>query len=238
MNKLISPQHAKYYSRYRKYYNAGRRYNKYNYGRQTYPRYQPRYQSTQQQIHHVVQSTLGATVGSSATLPVTGVMVFRLNDVPGYTNYQSNWEFYKIRGVQVTFTPKINQVVQPNDLPTPIVSMSSAPTFHYHLSQRNDQAPTSLSQLVSYQSYQRFSTASSRPHRTSYWTPKVATSVYESAVTTGYSMLPTSQWISTGNPGVPHYSLRYWMDAFPTGVDNVCQVDIEVKYWLSFKSVR
>lgn len=161
---------------------------------------------------------------TSDTLPfVSAAYRFRLGDLPSYTEFTTLFDSYRLTGVKMVFTPRINSTYATNNL--------NNVGILYYARDLDDSTNTDLSALMQYQDtkfvtgYNAFSV---------YIRPKVTMEVYNTSVTSAYSM--GSPWIDNNYPFVPYYGLKVYWDNTP--LTEGVAYDVNATYYVKFKGVR
>jgi len=168
---------------------------------------------------HVNLTTINEdTVGS-----VYGGTYFFLGQVPGSSDFTNLFDQYRIRKVVLQF--KANQ--QSFTSSTGSSAVTNIPTRIVTAIDYDDSvAPTSLNELREYNTAQVNTMVESFTREIR---PAVSIMAYEGVGSTG--------WISTNDPGVPHYGIKW---AVPSAVasTNGYQLAVEATYHLEFRITK
>lgn len=165
-----------------------------------------------------------ATITVGSISPTLQAFEFRLNQVPNYTEFTALYDQYKINAVKITFLPEQTQSVS---LSTANNATGSARFFSV-VDYNDSAAPSSIDQLREYQSC-KF-TSIFKPHKR-YFKPRILDSsgIYN----------PGRPWLSTQTgASITHYALKIGIEPTQATVATVDQFTVEVKYYLSFRTVK
>jgi len=155
--------------------------------------------------------------------PIVDYINFKLNDIPGYTNFTNIYDMYRISKVVMLFKAIGTQVYWGNssgDVP----QITTAFDF-------NDGS----SELAPAQSYETALTTTMTTSFSRTFSPKVAVQVYN-GVSAGYLEGSSNQWLDTDYPGIPHYQLV--VNTNTTTIDNQFVYSVDALFCLEFKQVR
>lgn len=149
---------------------------------------------------------------ASTNVAVSGILAFRLADLPDASDFVDLFQYYRINYVTVDFIPGgVMSVTQQPGTGT----MTFAPIMYHAIDVSGAITAPTRTDIQSFTSC-RSNTAAHRFKRG--LRPRPAAPLYNTAVTTAYG-LPTSskQWISSSFPAVPHYGLIYYMESTTLG---------------------
>jgi len=159
---------------------------------------------------------------SKPTTPFGGSMVFKLSDIPSYTDFTALFDAYKLTGVSVKFIPR----------QTENATASDPGLFYYYPDYDDDTTPDSLDTVLQYQGV-RSKRPIGRPFKI-FIRPRHLTMVYDTAATTAYKQ-GRGGFMDAAYDDVPHYGIKY----FWTGSNNGGQVlDYVVTYYFLMQQVR
>jgi len=159
---------------------------------------------------------------STGTTDVPGAFIFRLNDVPNVAEFTGLYDQYKINLVKWTLIPRGNS----SDVTTQGNSMGVFTALDYD----SNVAPTALNDLLQYQNMRM--TRSTQQHK------RVFRPVARDALIGSAGAIVGGiykGWIDCNVDNVPHYAIKYWFQALPSGTQ---QYDLKIDYYLAFKNVR
>jgi len=159
---------------------------------------------------------------ATGTSDVPGSFVFKLSDIPSASEFTNLYDHYKINLVKWTIIPRGNT----SDVTTAGNSMGVFTAIDYD----SNTTPTSLDDLLEYQNMRM--TRSTQQHK------RVFRPLARDGIIGSASALVSGQyrgWIDCTADTVPHYAIKYWFQALPTGTQ---QYDLKVDYYLAFKNVR
>lgn len=168
----------------------------------------------------LTDATLASTAG------VTSVAYYwTLDQLPGYTEYTSLFDQYRIKKVDVLIQTK-NPIGSGPFGYSPVRIMGT-PDF-------DDSTPASTeSDIQQYQNLQVW-----RPNTDKKFTiiPRIAKAAYSGAFTS-YSNDPAG-WLDVASPSVRHYGLKVLITADTGSGDDTCRFNVISRVYLEFKSQR
>jgi len=160
----------------------------------------------QPKIHEFVMVTdygkiLNSTVAGTPTL---GVLAFKLSDMLNYSAFTSIFDQYLIKRITVKFE-SLAQVVAAND--TVAAATITAPRFYTAIDYYDSTVPAAPQNVIA-----RTGVTTTRVTRSfsRSFQPLSLAMIYE-GVGTGYN--PSPRWIDCADPSVPHYGLKYCLEA-------------------------
>lgn len=168
---------------------------------------------------HKFQRSVGLTfLATSASVPTFAQLIFRLADLPNYTEFTALFDQYKIDKVEVNFVPNISQN-SANDIPIvyTVVDFDDGNT------------PANLDVLRQYET----AILHADPRRPFKRTlvPRVATAAYSGGFS-GYAN--QTSWIDVASASVEHYGVK----AGASAASQTITLFVECKYWVSFRNAR
>lgn len=159
--------------------------------------------------------------------PVTDEMNFRLTQVPANNEFTTLFDAYCIKMVKVELIPKPN-VTQ--------MGTAGAPQVHSVIDLNDSNALGGLNDYLQYETYK--STRGLQTH-TRIIRPRVAATVFQGAIASGYMNPYKSAWIDTTTPGVQHYGLKLYVSPVDSGTQGLTIFyDLKVTYYLAMRAVR
>jgi hypothetical protein len=166
-------------------------------------------------VHNFIQTTdLNTVFTSSGTVPQYYARSFTLNDVAQVGSFQSLFDQYRIKEIEVWLVPGLNAS-------TSIQGTSS--TLTTVTDYDDDNTPTSLTAL---QQYTNATVTQSTNGHYRRWKPHVAEALYSGAFTS-YGNI-TAPWIDIASSGVKHYG-------FKAGVNTSASGSATVSFQLIFR---
>lgn len=159
-------------------------------------------------------------INGSTLADVGGNLIGQLSQVPNFGEFTALFDMYKILGMRFRFSPRANSAE--------VGTNQGLIKFMTAIDYDSSTTTGTMADLLQYESLKV--TQSNREH-VRYIKPRIAQSVYQSALTTGYS--PGRGWIDCENNTVPHYGLRFLLQQLPAGNQSY---DIQVTYYLAFKN--
>lgn len=158
---------------------------------------------------------------------------FKLNDLPGYSEYQSLYDQYKITGVQFKLIPLFNSVSTAGN--------AVAAVLHSVVDIDDITAPlastTGIDDLRQYQKSYRTSNMISGRSITRFIRPNIMLPGYDYGTTLSKAMSKKSDWIDSANPDIAHYGFKFIVEAYNyTAVASTLAYKVELKYYLTLKN--
>lgn len=148
----------------------------------------------------------------------------KFDQLPGYTDFTNLYDQYCIKKIVVKIIPKVTQ----HNLATTTTGNSDLPQVHSVVDYDDATTPTSVSQLVEYQSHRM--TRGNQIH-TRVIVPKVELS------TSGTGNAPKSyQWLDCDDSSVNHRGIKVWFNA-PQSAGMSVYYDMLVKVYFSMRNV-
>lgn len=172
---------------------------------------------------------------NNSTASTDGNITFTLTSCEGYSEYVAIFDYYRINWVEVSFIPCRTQMMttQTNQTTAPS-SLTQIPLFITCIDRDSSTAP------LDYEAMQkRGGTKETLATEKQVWkfTPNRLVEVYKSAVSSGYKIDgDTRQFLDCANSDVPHYGLKYSMEA--SGPLTAMKTYIRIKYSVSFAGKR
>lgn len=162
--------------------------------------------------------------------------VFRLDSTPGYQDFQSLFDMYKINKVELTFIYCHNSgAAWENGAATP--PQWSLPVLY--VTEDQDDGNAVNASMFQIQQFKRcvFGRLDKPIKYTVY--PKAATALYNGVIATGYGMAK-NQWVDCDNAGVEHYGMKFTINPAAPGSDVTIlgKLQIICKYFFSFRAAR
>lgn len=171
-----------------------------------------------------------ATITEDTVGPIYGGTYFYLDQVSGSSDFKNLFDQYRITKIDLDFYP--NQQSFTSSTTTSVVT--NIPTRIVTAIDYDDSvAPTHLNELREYNTAQ-VNTMVERFRRS--FKPAVSMMAYEGVGSTGYSP-KWDQWISTNDPGVPHYGLKWSVPSAATS-SNAYQLAVEATFHLEFRMTK
>lgn len=178
-----------------------------------------------QPIHYFKRTAYySGFIAGSTLVDVGGRLIGQLSQVPNFGEFTALFDQYKIMGMKFRFSPRANS----SEVGTNQGLIKFMTAIDYDGVPAGTPAPV-MTDLLQYESLKV--TSSNRDH-VRYIKPRVASSVFNTALTSGYSA--RTAWLDCENTQVPHYGLSYVLQQLPAGTQSF---DIQVTYYLAFKNV-
>jgi len=163
----------------------------------------------------------------STTVPTFNASVFRLSDVPGYTEFTAAYDQYRLVGVCMVWKAMCN--AQPLQSTNTFTDCYVLTAVDYD----DGTAPTSLNQLREY------STCEIHAWHESFVValkPKLAMAVYQPSTFSAYAQAPDGLWVDCASASAEYYGVKSGFNAVTTGHVNSWYVEY-VTEW-EFRLVR
>lgn len=161
-------------------------------------------------------------LSGSTIQDVSGALIGQLSQVPGNSEFISLYDQYKITGIKWKFMPRANSAEAGTN--QGLIKLFTA-------IDRNDLNPPTITDILQYSSMKM--TPSNRTH-SRYIKPTIVQFANQTALGSGY-VSTRGGWISTDNPTVAHYGLKFLLQQLPAGNQSY---DLVVEYYLAFRNVK
>lgn len=151
-------------------------------------------------------------------------MEFSLSNLTGFDEFTNLFERYQIKGIAIQFRPR----------QTDLTSAAVNPGLMYYVPDYDDAVnPSSLDALMQRQGVQERRLVGG-PWKI-YLKPRAALNLYNGAAAPdAHAPASRRSWISSDNPSVPHYGLKWLVPN--TGI--LYTIDVVLRYYLAFTGVR
>jgi len=183
---------------------------------------------SRQPIHNFKRTWLDASTFYLGAAEMKGGYSFKLSDLPGYTEFTSLFDQYRIRKVKIVLVPNFG----PNTVPSGGAFLSNF-SVNTVLDYNDVTAPANLNELLEYQNMRR--TKGTREHKR-YFTPAVAFSESTVGATTAIDS-KFSPWLSTSQAGTLHFGLKYYAGAIGATTDTL-RYQAYITYYIQCKNVK
>lgn len=159
-------------------------------------------------------------LSGSTTADVGGALIGQLSQVPGYTEFTSLFDQYKIMGLRFRLSPRANSAeVGTNQ---GIVKVFTAIDYD------GGTAPTVIADILQNESLK---ISKSTRDVVRYFKPRFNATT---SALVGTGNMNTRGWLDCSNATVAHNSLQFVIQQLPAGVQSW---DVYVTYYLAFKNV-
>lgn len=154
-------------------------------------------------IHSFKRVTESTTLNGGTT----GVLEFRLNELPNNSEFTNLFDRYRIRGVSVRIVPNISSYDG-----NPAASAVSRANVHTAVDLNDSTAPANVQELMQYDTYKM--TTGDRIHQR-YFKPRVSNEIFRTAISTNYAMGSGNQWLdcTVNGADLPHFALKWVIDS-------------------------
>lgn len=178
-------------------------------------------------------STIALAAGTGTSF---GAITFKLDDIPGYTEYTAMFDKYRINAVKIMFLPVSDNTLVATSQDTQAFRITEyANRFFTALDFNDATAPTTTNELRQYK-YCKV-TPYVRLHER-YIKPRVLMTATESSGTFVYNTV-ARPWLSCADPEVQHYALKYAFDGRTNASGSPETLyKIEAIYYMSFKDPK
>lgn len=151
---------------------------------------------------------------------------FRLTDVGQYTQFTALFDMYRIDAVEVEF------------LLSQMGGNMQYPALYWTPDYDDSSVPANAQAVLDYQQAEIYQFTEAKTSFRRLIKPKLAQTVYNGVIASGYAMAPPGIWVNTDQPGVSYYGMKYWLVGYNSTTANQSNVQITLRYHLSFKTVR
>jgi len=172
--------------------------------------------------YDLVNATTVLNLVSSSSAAVYGCFIFRLSDLPDYSEYCAMFDQYRIVGVKLTFFPQQTDASVGIGATTPIIHTAI---------DRNDGG--GISTEANFLQYDQVKTHKFDRQFSIYIKPKVDVVVWNNNVASGYAT--GSPWLSTSYPSIQYFGLKYLIPQVSSS--NNAGWRIYAKYYLAMKDL-
>ena len=179
----------------------------------------------------------------TATSPIPNIQqtTFQLSDIPQAQTFMELFDMYKINGVsqKITWIQNGNGLGSANGVNCQVIVVKD-------YDGQSGATASSWNELLerSNAKIRNLQFGTTRNSVKTYITPKIANTIWNGTLASGYSSPKGKQWIDCGSPSVPHYSLITGINPYQgnnppdPAVQGTFTFQIETTYYLSFKQVR
>jgi len=189
----------------------------------------------------------GGTAGVATSNNMANAQSFALSILPGYTEFTSLFDYYRIDKIELTFIPSTN-VADANT--TAIggnnsdvsVGVNAVPTMLIATDPdgANYGATVAEQMLLQYGNHRKLYMSCAQRHT---FKPKVSQQIYGAGATTAYAV-PLGKdgvWVDCNNPTAPHYGVLWYVvgsnnEDSHSFIPTTWQCKVYAKYTVSFKA--
>lgn len=166
---------------------------------------------------------------------VVGSIQFALSEVPGFAEFVTLFDVYQISAVKVAIwgSANVNSVTAVGSGGTTSATVYQLPNVYTAIDYTDDDNPADANELMEYGNCKV--TRGNQIH-VRYFKPKIAVPVYTATIDPAYQARRSS-WLSTDDPGIPHYGLKYVFD-IPGGVTSSPYYTFSITYYLRFRQTK
>jgi hypothetical protein len=155
--------------------------------------------------------------------------IYILSSLPGATEFTSLYDHYKIDKVEVTFV--LDMADGALNTTTLYPRLIIAPDWN------DSSAPIVEDDVLQYQQAAVFQFSGVNREFTFTVKPKVANTVFRTAVTSAYQIAPAS-WLDTAYSDVPHYGIKFFLANYNTTSFGATVIRQYVRYHLQMANPR
>jgi hypothetical protein len=157
---------------------------------------------------------------------------FTLSDLPQEGTFAALYDQYRIREIEVTFSPSVST----NQAPSALVALTVPEFCMYYAIDFDDAAVVSpLSALFEYEGCKRHDFLHGGPLVVRF-KPRIAVGAYNGTFV-GFAN-QSDQWIDCATPTVQHYGIKWGIPALINNTYSNGNIALTVRYVIEFKTVR
>lgn len=188
-------------------------------------------------VHYFKRKLLLTNITASTSAlgvptPAAGTMTFNFSSLPSASEFTSLFDEYKLTGVKLDFLPLGDTINLPITSMTGTTgAFSPGGPLILAVDYDDSATPGSAAQLLEYQTSKVIPIP--RRHRM-YIRPKLAVDINQ-GITTAYGA--RTGWVDTANASVPHYGVKYWMNA-PSATSASYTYQVWATYYFACKGVN
>lgn len=170
----------------------------------------------------------------SQTTEVSQTFASRFNDIQNYTEFTTLFDQYMITGVAYY----IHLVTNPDNSAGQTTQTGYTTTYPvlWSVIDYDDDSNLPLSGMREKQGVKRTVMKPNKMIKRYVPFPRVSQEIYNSGVTTAYSMAPPL-WVDCNSPAAPHYGIKFCVDA-EAQTTQTYNIQIERKYYFKLKGVQ
>lgn len=150
-------------------------------------------------------------IDGGAVYPQTSAVgtsyVFKLSLIPGYTEIQNMWDFYRIKRIDVLYSPASRAGPSTATTTSPGTVMAAGPDY-------DESTAVNFATMLERQDTQIYSVFD--PWQVTFQ-PRASTVVYGNGVSSGYALAPVNMWVDTSSD-VSYYGFNYAFPATAAGM--------------------
>lgn len=144
------------------------------------------------------------TINTSSVSGAAGAFAYKLSDLPGASEFTTLFDQYRIKFVECHFIPDNNVAFLTATGDTmPRALLLTVPDYD------DDTAPT-LSSMFEREGTQFVPVRQQHVRR---FVPRCQTAAWQTGGATGVAVMPRNQWLDVGSPSIPHYGIKYYLEA-------------------------
>lgn len=188
-----------------------------------------------QPVHYFHRFVGKTTISYDGTSPTYGSLYFQLADVPGYSEFITMYDFFKIVAVKVMFVPYMNVTYYDATAGVSINNSNYSNRFFSVIDYNDSTTPTSLDDLRQYSNCKM--TPRTRTHKRFFY-PKpvmVVDKDSSSGSTVGYAEVIKNPWISTESLDTRYYGIKYGFEQTNPSNSTNEAYRVECVYYMKFK---
>lgn len=181
----------------------------------------------------VTTSTTGQYILQNGSTALLGQMSFCLADLTSVTTFGSMFDRYRFEKVMVRFTtrnpnPQVFNLASPNQ---------AVPHLYVAIDRDDSTAPSNLSDLTQYDNCIEMPGTGNLDVTL---IPSVVSTIANASSTATSSVIHRSdeQWLDMAATTLPHFGIKFGVTPLQATTSNAWYFDLELWYWVSFKSTR
>jgi hypothetical protein len=154
-------------------------------------------------------------------------ILFELSNITNISEITNLYSLYRIDVIDYTW-----------ELTTPFLSGVAYPRLVVAVDYARASIPKTEKEVLEYANPQVKQFGPEATKFTLRFSPRVAMNAFQSGVSSGYVEPDKAVWISTGNTGVDHYGIKYWLGDYNTTTSSAATIRTYGRYKLSLKGVK
>ncbi len=155
----------------------------------------------------------------------TGAYAFALSDLPGYTDFTSLFDQYRIAQITARFIPGVS-------LFGASTTTTDVPDLHTAIDYDDASAPASVDTLRQMSTHQ---VTPNQQYVERVFTPRFAVAAYSGAFTS-YAQSRPGQWIDSNSPSVEHYGIKQGLTAVSVASGSYLLYNLECTYVIQLRN--
>lgn len=159
-----------------------------------------------------------------------GLLEFRLNQLPNYTEFTTMFDAYRINKVVLSFKPNFIESNVNASFATTGYIPDIGVVIDYDSQATN---PSNMNELRQYSNFREYK--ANRAFKVVV-VPRTAGMIYKGPASTAYCQSRPRLWLDCENPDVPHYGVNYF--TAPAGANNLWNLVVTAIFYIACKGTR